>query len=168
MLERFGYKPPIPEGLQREYETALHGVMRWKNGNWADNIYETDMDHVAGMFIVLQDMNNSCPNLPSDIDTEAVKHMIYIHDQGEISVGDLTHNRHDYEIQYPEWKRKEYIAGRWQLRRIRDKGIRLNAETLYDRCFNIKDDDKEAMLTDFIDKMQGQGLVLEMYSPEEE
>lgn len=104
---------------------------------------------------MLSDIKKACPTLSSDIDTETVEHMIYIHDQGEISVGDLTHNRDDYDTHYPEWKRREYIAGKWQLRKIKDRDTRLKAIELYDRCFNIRGDDKKALLTDLIDKIQG-------------
>jgi len=156
MLERdFGYRPPISDELRILYEAHLDQTYRWKGGNWRKDIVETDWQHVYSMFEVLQDLNKTCPTLSSDVDIQTVQHMIYVHDQGEISVGDLTHNRHDYAAQYGEWKRKEYIAGKWQLRKIKDRDIRLKATELYDRCFNIRDYDKEALLTDFIDKIQG-------------
>lgn len=156
MLEReFGYKPPIPKDLQRQYETALHGVLRWQGGNWADNIYETDMDHVAGMFIVLDDLNNHCPTLRSDIDIKTVQHMIYLHDGGEILVGDLTHGRDDYDVVYPKWKKREHAAFRLLTMQITDERIKQDTRQLYARYTMKKDNDKEALLTDFIDKTQG-------------
>ena len=156
MLEReFGYKPPIPEDLQRQYEATLDGVLRWKNGNWADNVYETDMDHVAGMFVILEDLNRVCPTLPTDFNLETVQHMIYIHDGGEILVGDLTRNREDYHTVYDRWKNREHAAFRLLTTQITDEKIKQTARQLYTKCTSKKHDDKEALLTDFIDKLQG-------------
>lgn len=157
MLERyFGYKPPIPEDLRNQYETALHGVERWKNGNWADNIKETDWDHVIGMFSVLSDIKKACPTLSFEVDIPTVEHMIYIHDLGEIEAGDLTHNRHDYHDVYDAWKRREQISGKWIIRRnAKDRDIRIQAMEFFDRYSQKRDDDKEALLTDLIDKIQG-------------
>ena len=156
MMEReFGYKPPIPDKLRAQYETALHEILRWKNGNWTDNIYETDMDHVLRMFFILSDINKSCPTLSSEVSMEDVRHMIYIHDAGEIIVGDLTHNRDDYGALYPRWKSREHAAVRLITRKIEDKEVMLKARSLYTRYAAKKPDDKEALLTDFIDKLQG-------------
>jgi len=158
MLEReLGYKPPIPEDLQRQYETALHGVLRWKNGNWADNVYETDMDHVLRMFFILSDINHACPTLSLDVDIPTTQHMIYIHDAGETDrrVGDLTHGRDDYETIYPRWKNREHAAFRLLTRRIEDPDIKFEARKLYRRCVTKSEDDNEAQLTDLIDKLQG-------------
>lgn len=156
MLEReFGYKPPIPKDLQRQYETALHGVLRWKNGNWADNIYETDMDHVLRMFYILSDINKNCPTLSSEVNMEDVQHMIYLHDGGEILVGDLTHGRDDYDVVYPKWKKREHAAFRLITRKVEDQEVRLKARRLYTRYTAKRPDDKEALLTDFVDKLQG-------------
>lgn len=156
MLEReFGYKPPIPEDLQRQYETALHGVLRWKNGNWADNIYETDMDHVAGMFVILEDLNNFCPTLSSDINKKTVQDMICMHDGGEILVGDLTHGRDDYDIVYSRWKKREHAAFRLLTQKIEDPELRNIARMLYKRYVTQDSNDKEALLTKLIDVDQG-------------
>lgn len=156
MLEReFGYKPPISEDLQHQYETALHGILRWKNGNWADNVYETDMDHILRMFFILSDMNNSCPSLALDVDIPTTQHMIYIHDAGEILAGDLTHGRDDYKTIYHRWKNREHAAFRILTQSIKNPDVKLQARELYDRCFRKREDDKEAQLTDLIDKLQG-------------
>lgn len=156
MPEReFGYKPPIPKELQTQYEAALGRVLRWKNGNWEDNIHETVVDHVAGMFIVLEDINKSCPTLSSDIDTETARHMIYLHDAGEILTEDLTHNRDDYHELHDRWKFRERSAFRLLTRQIEDKEVKLKVRQLHDRCFAQRQDDKEALLTEFIDKDQG-------------
>lgn len=156
MLERdFGYKPPIPKGLQEKYETALSIVQRWRGGNWKDDIHETDWRHVVGMFGVLKDINEACPTLLSEVDRKTVEHMIYVHDIGEIIKGDLTHNRDDYDFVYGKWKRKERIAGKWLIRKIEDRDIKMQAMKLYERCMPPQPEDKEALLTDFIDKIQG-------------
>ena len=156
MLERdFGYKPPIPEELQRQYETALHGVLRWKNGNWADSVYETDWDHVTGMFFVLQDINKICPTLSSDVNVPTIKHMIYLHDAGEILVGDLTHNRDDYYDLYDRWKTREHAAFRILTKEIKDENIKNQSRQLYKRYVTQNPTDKEALLTRLIDTDQG-------------
>lgn len=157
MLETFGYKPPIPEDLQKQYESALRKVRRWQNGKWADNIYETDMDHVAGMFVILSDIQRQCPTLGSDIDIPTVKDMIYIHDGGEIHerVGDLPHNTEGYELIHDDWKSREHAAFRLFTKKIEDPDIRLKVRKLYTRCVTKAKDDKEALFTDFIDKLQG-------------
>jgi 5'-deoxynucleotidase YfbR-like HD superfamily hydrolase len=158
MLEQeFGYKPPIPELQQRQYEQALHGVMRWQNGKWEDNIFETDMDHVLRMFVILSDINNSCPSLALDVDIPTTQHMIYIHDAGETDkrVGDLTHGRDDYDSIYPRWKNREHAAFRLLTKAIENPDMRFEARRLYKRCVTKNEDDKEAQLTDLIDKLQG-------------
>lgn len=156
MLERyFGYKPPISEDLQRKYESALHGVLRWKNGNWADYIYETDLDHVAGMFFILSEIKQSCLDLSSDIDIATVEHMIYIHDAGEVIVGDLTYGRDDYTRIHDKWKNKERAAFRLLTQQIEDEELKRESRRLYQRYILKRKDDKEALLTDFIDKDQG-------------
>lgn len=157
MLEReFGYKPPIPESLQSEYETALSKVVRWKTGDWEDSNRETDMDHIAGMFIVLEDLNGHCPTLYSNIDLEVVKHMMYVHDAGEIAVDDLAYDIDNYDVLRPEHKRKEYILARWMIKtHVEDRQIRSKALRLYERYIAQRNDDKEALLAEFIDKLQG-------------
>ena len=156
MLERyFGYKPPVPKELQTRYEAALHQVLRWRNGNWDDAIHETNWHHVIDMFRVLEDINKSCPTIFFEIDRKTVQHMIFVHDAGEIIKGDLTHNRSDYGFVYDEWKRKELTAGKWLMRKIEDRYIRTQAMKLYERCMSPQPEDKEALLTDFTDKVQG-------------
>lgn len=156
MLEReFGYKPPITKDLQKQYEAALMGVQRWKGGLWREDISENDWDHVRDMFGVLSDINKSCPALSFEVNMEDVKHMIYLHDAGEIIVGDLTHNRDDYDVLYPRWKSKEHAAVRLTTKKIKDKEVMRKTRNLYTRYTAKKTDDKEALLTDFIDKLQG-------------
>lgn len=156
MLEQeFGYKPPIPDDQRKEYENALMRVERWKGGHWRKDLSENDWDHVRGMFRLLSDINNSCPTLSSEVNMEDVQHMIYIHDAGEIIVGDLTHDRDDYDALYPRWKSREHAAVRLMTRRIEEKEVMFKARSLYKRYATKKPDDKEALLTDFIDKLQG-------------
>ncbi|MEK7517213.1 MAG: hypothetical protein AAB583_01585 [Patescibacteria group bacterium] len=156
MLEQyFGYQPPLPEKQQRGYESASHKVLRWQNGNWPDNIYETDWDHVVGMFFVLSDIKRACPTLSSDVDIETAEHMIYLHDAGEILVGDLTHNRDDYYDLYNRWKSRERAAFRLLTKAIEDEGIKKQARELYKRYVVQDSSDKEALLTRLIDMDQG-------------
>lgn len=158
ILKEFGYEPPIPKTLEKQYESALRGVVRWRNGKWADNLYETDMDHVAGMFIVLSDIQGVCPTLKSDLDISTVQHMIYIHDGGEIhpKTGDLAHGVENYDLIHDGWKRREHAAFRLYTRLIENPNVKHEARELYIRCAVAKaENDKEALFTDFIDKLQG-------------
>lgn len=156
MLEQeFGYKPPIPQDIQSRYEAALHGVLRWQNGPWADNVYETNMDHVARMFLILSDIKKDCLNLSSEIDIPTVEHMVYIHDAGEILVGDLTHDRDDYESLRNRWKKREHAAFILLTQQIQNLDVKLKTRELYRRCVTKGEDDKEAQLTDLVDKLQG-------------
>lgn len=157
MLERdFGYKPPIPDSQRKEYEAALMRVQRWKSGNWREDILENDWDHVRSMFKILSDINKACPGLFSEVDKPTVEHMIYIHDVGEIAVGDLPYDIDNYDALRPQHKRKEDILARWMIRsRIEDRQIRSHVLKLYSRYIAQKEDDKEALLVEFVDKLQG-------------
>lgn len=161
MLERQAYIPPIPDQLRQKYEAALGQVLRWKNGNLADNISETDMEHVTRMFFILEDLKNRSPTLSSDVDIPTVEHMIYIHDAGEIIVGDLVHNRDDYNLVRNKWKRREKRAFvLLTLFCIKDENTRTQARQLYERFTTVQEfqqeaSDKEALLAEFIDKDQG-------------
>jgi 5'-deoxynucleotidase YfbR-like HD superfamily hydrolase len=156
MLEQYyGYRPPIPDDLRERYEQELTNVLRWKNGNWRENIYENNWQHVSGMFSILNTVTVSSNTLSSDIDIPTVQDMIYAHDLGEILGGDLTHNREDYNEIRNRWKKREFLLGLHLLKRIEDPDIRKQAKDLYRRCFYPQDYDKEALLTEFIDKLQG-------------
>lgn len=148
------YNPPIPNNLRIEYENALAQTMRWEGGLLPSTKDESDLEHVDGMFKILNEVSESSVHIPREINLTTVKDMIYIHDAGETLTGDLAHTHPDFASLKPKIKRREMAAFRLLSRRIEERPIRDLARHLYKRCEEKNPDDKEAQLTDFIDKAQ--------------
>lgn len=141
----------LPEPLRQEYERALRGVPRWKNGIFLPDVPETDMDRVESMLEIFNGMKNTCPSLMKAVDQRAVRDMIYVHDAGEIVNGDLTHLDPDYNKKHDKHKRKEQL--------------KTKIGNLYQRVIAKKDTDREALLTHLIDKAQGNRFGFEHVFP---
>lgn len=156
----------LPKPLRREYERALRGVPRWKNGIFLPDVPETDMDHVNGMLNIFNEIEKSCPLLTQSVRRDTVRNMIYIHDAGEIINGDLAHLDPDYNKKHDKHKRKEHLGFRLiLLGRITDAQLRTKIGNLYQRVIAKKDTDKETLLTDLIDKAQGNRFGFEHVFP---
>jgi 5'-deoxynucleotidase YfbR-like HD superfamily hydrolase len=153
--ERSGnYRPPISQDLRKKYESLLSQTMRWENGLLDSNTPESDLEHVAGMLEVLEEMKQRFVHIPNEVNFTTVAHMIYLHDAGEILAGDLNHSHPEYHDLKPKVKKRERAAFRLLSRSIEDKPTRDLARQLYERINRKDSDDKEAHLADFIDKDQ--------------
>lgn len=158
--------PDLPNEIRQEYEKKLSGVKRWKNGVFLPDVTETDMNHVRDMLEIFNGMKNTCPSLMKAVDEKTVRDMIYIHDAGEIINGDLAHLDPDYNKKHDKHKRKEHLGFRLiLLKHITDAQLRTKMGNLYKRAIAKKDTDKEALLTDLIDKTQGSRFGFEHVFP---
>ena len=149
------YYPPIPDKIKIEYENNLRKIMRWESGLLTPSIPESDLEHVRDMLIFLEDIKQNCIHIPAEVNFTTTSHMIYIHDAGEILAGDLAHTHPNYSNLKPQVKKKEKAAFRLLTRAIENEATKNLARELYKRCENKSPNDKEAQLTDFIDKAQG-------------
>lgn len=148
--------PPIPEKLRERYEKSLAATLRWQGAFWPPDKEESDYDHVVGIFQLLDQIKPACPNLFSEVDLSIVKHMIYIHDGGEIpkSIGDLAIHSPDYEERRLRHKSRERYAFELLTRRnVKSLNLQKDIIELYGRC--VEKNDRESRLTSVIDKMQG-------------
>lgn len=156
MNERFSlYSPPIPQELKAKYEGALHGELRWLNGELVAKRQESDLQHVQGMFEIHGELETQYPHLVSEIDSDTAEHMMYIHDAGEILAHDLAHTVPNYDAIHDRWKRRERAAFRFLTgSHISDIELRAHARKLYQR-YDAKDPmDKESHYVQMIDKIQ--------------
>ena len=148
------YRPPIPDRIRAQYEEGLSATLRWESGLLPSERKESDLEHTREMLIILEDIEQRCTILSSEINLTTVAHMIYVHDGGEILAGDLAHSHPDYLDLKPKVKKRELAAFRHLTRAIDDEAIRFLARSLFKRAQTKAPDDKEAQLTDFIDKTQ--------------
>lgn len=154
MAERPTYSPPLPDDLRKAYEDGLASVPRWVSDWLPSKQPENDLEHVNRMLIILEEMPERFPHIADEVDFETTAHMIYIHDGGEILAGDLPHSHPDYNILKPQVKRRERLGFRWITRQITDIELREYTRELYKRAEGKAPGDKEAQLTDLLDKTQ--------------
>ena len=148
------YSPPIPDEIRLEYEKHLSETMRWENGLLSSNTEESDLDHVRSMLLILEDIEQKFVHIPNEVNFTTVSHMIYLHDAGEILAGDLVHSHPYYSSLKPKVKKREIAAFRLLSRSLEDETTKTVARDLYRRVHGKSANDKEAQLTDFIDKAQ--------------
>ncbi len=149
------YRPPIPEELKQEYEGQLSQVQRWKDGSISSDREESDLQHVNGMLLILEEMQERFPHMFNEINATTVAHMIYIHDAGEILAGDLSHLNPNYDSLRGPVKRRERLSFRLAIaKRIKNQPLRELTMNLYSRYVEKGKNDKEVQLTDLIDKIQ--------------
>lgn len=148
------YKPPIPDDLRQRYEEELSGVERWRNQLLPTKEPENDLQHVRRMHVILDEIRERYSSIVREVDFETTAHMIYVHDGGEIISKDLSRSHPDYDGLRPRHKKKERAGFRWMTRNISDIELKAHARRLYERAEEKAPDDKEAQLTDVIDKVQ--------------
>lgn len=148
------YRPPIPNSLRQRYENGLSGVQRWQRQPLPTLEPENDLQHVKRGEVIIDDMQERLPAVRKEVDFEIVRHMFYIHDAGEIIVGDLARQDFDWDKLKPRHKRREKAAFRLMTREIQDIELQAYARQLYKRAEDKNSNDKEAQLTDVIDKVQ--------------
>ena len=100
-----------------------------------------------------EDIGHQFIHIPSEVNFTTVSHMIYIHDAGEMA-GDLTHSHPNYDEVRPRVKRREVAAFRLLSRSLEDEPTKTAVRDLYRRVHAKSPEDKEAQLTDYIDKVQ--------------
>lgn len=153
LLEPFPYAPLIPASLHNQYVARLASVERWIGSDFCPDTTETDYDHLLGMFKISHELRGR-PILASSVNFEEVDHMIYVHDGGEILVGDLAIGRPDYFQIHDKFKRRERAAVRYLLNRIPDPNAKQLLRTYSRRYEEASQDDNEALMTHLIDKLQ--------------
>ncbi|OGK36845.1 hypothetical protein A3F03_00660 [Candidatus Roizmanbacteria bacterium RIFCSPHIGHO2_12_FULL_41_11] len=148
------YRPPVSDSIRAEYERGLAKILRWENGFLPTSKKESDLDHVRDMLLILEDIQQRFMHIPNEVNFTTVSHMIYIHDAGEILAGDLAHTHPYYTDLKPKVKKREIAAFRLLSKSLEDEATKTIARDLYRRVHGKSPDDKEARLTDFIDKAQ--------------
>lgn len=160
LLEPLPYSPLIPTSLHNQYAAGLASVERWVGNDFCPDTTETDYDHVLVMFKISQELRGR-PILASAVDFDVVDHMIYVHDGGEVLVGDLALGRPDYSRVRGGFKRRERAALRYLIGRIPDKNTKQVLRSYAQRYEEESGDDNEALMTHFIDKIQAVRFGLE-------
>ncbi len=153
--ERFpAYNPPIPDNLRIEYEKQLGKIIRWKGGILPSSREENDLEHTREMLIILENIEDNCTNIASEVDFTAVYPMAYIHDAGEIYAGDLALTHPNHHSLKPQVKRRERAGFRLLTKSLEDEYTRNLARELYRKLEQKAPTDKESQLVDFVDKVQ--------------
>lgn len=153
LAERY-VRPEIPEDLRHAYEGALDRVPRWIGVLVESPKKESNLDHVDGLFNLLDDIQVDYPGLTGVFDLEVVEDMIYVHDGGEIISTDLVRSRPDYDLVKPRHKRKERLGYRFLTKHIEDDELRAKALEVYQRYTDLDPNDPEALFTHLLDKIQ--------------
>lgn len=162
----------ISPELRALYEERLHEVKRWGRNasqDYGDNSYlpiregfeESDLEHTCGMLQILQDLRDTLVYLPQEISVRDATIMIILHDSGEIVVGDVP--GYGVERQNQKNKKRKKIepkaAEKFILEKVQDEEIREEFRRLYHRFQGQAPGDREAILTKWLDKLQGTTFV---------
>jgi hypothetical protein len=142
------------------FERALDTVHRWHDNVIVppEGISETDLGHVRGMEDILLEILVTAPNLSRQIIPGDVALMIRVHDMAEIIVGDVPCSVDD-----PATKRRkergEPLAAVMMTRNLGDPA-RSHLRASHVRYEKRASTDREALLTKWIDVMQGNRFAL--------
>lgn len=156
MLESY-VRPEIPGEIRNSYEEAMSNVYRWKNALTQTTKEESDLEHVAGLFSLADEIRGYYPALAEGMDWEAIDDMIYLHDGGEPfpEVGDYVISNLNQATTKEVHKRRERLGFHWMARKyIKDGDLRKKAEKIYERYVNYSLEDKEALFVHLLDKIQ--------------
>lgn len=153
LLEPLPYSPLISASLHSQYAVGLASVERWIGNDFCSDVRETDYEHVLAMFKISQELKGR-PNLANSVNFEDVDHMIYIHDGGEVLVGDLAIGRLDYLQVQKRFKRREKAAVRYLINRIPDPNTKQLLRSYSRRYEAVSPNDNEALVAHFVDKLQ--------------
>lgn len=153
LLEPIPYSPLIPAGLHVQYLAALASVQRWQGNDFCPDVMETDYDHILAMFKISDELRQRQP-LARAVNFDDVNHMIYVHDGGEVLVGDLALGRPDYSQVRERFKKREKAAIRLLIRKIHDPETRKSYLAYSQRYENVPAEDNEALVAHLIDKLQ--------------
>lgn len=148
------FEPPIPDPVRIAYETGLHRIMRWEGIILKPDMPESDLEHVGEMFAMHDQNQLDRPEILYGMNDGDIRSMIYLHDAGEIVVGDLARDREYYSEVVTLWKRKESLGFHMLLRHIPDKDVRDYARNIYRRYHEKALIDRETHYVDLLDKLQ--------------
>lgn len=149
--------PGVPERIDYWYSYGLSRQLRWVGAKTRSEKEESDLDHVRGMFDLLDEIVREHPLIVADMDLDAVRKMIYVHDGDELKHGDLVLSREDHAQIKDFWKaRGEQDYHEFVDRFVRRKHPTLadEADHYYARYTHYDPNDKEAIFAHFIDKVQ--------------
>lgn len=150
--------PNVPTRLDYRYCRAMDRVFRWGKGVLTPSIMpESNLDHMSGMYRLLDEIKLNHPEIVRGMDLPAVGKMIYVHDGGEWRKGDLVLSRTDHSEVVDDWKQGEEQDFYEMIERIvrkRDPQLAEEAIKYYRRYVHYDPNDKEAVFTHLLDKIQ--------------
>jgi 5'-deoxynucleotidase YfbR-like HD superfamily hydrolase len=153
----------IPADLKKGYEEHMDATPRWMNGAVRESrVLESDLDHTYGLLQIIDYIRKEFPVLCSEINMDKTEETAYVHDAGEIGVGDLALSNPNYNQIQAHWKHLEKAVFRKLTRdHISDPILRQKARYAYDRYVNYEkykehdmEDYKVGLLVHLIDKVQ--------------
>lgn len=148
--------PGVPTELDYRFCRGMNIVYRWKGSLTPSIMTESNLDHMRGMLELLDEVIEKYPAITSNMDIGAVRKMIYVHDMGELITGDLVLSRPDYEQVKTDWKKREEKGTHRLINKYLKKYPPLAGEVVhyYNRYTHYDRNDKEAIFTHLLDKVQ--------------
>jgi 5'-deoxynucleotidase YfbR-like HD superfamily hydrolase len=149
--------PGVPGDIDYRYSRGMDSVHRWEGSLTPSTMKESNLDHMRGMFELLDEIVETHPAIVTNMDLDAVRKMIYVHDAGELITGDLVLSRPDHAIVRDDWKRREEEGFHRLVERfVRKRYPQLADEAVhyYNRYVHYEPNDKEAVFTHLLDKVQ--------------
>lgn len=150
----------IPRELTGRYEIGLDSILRGQAENhWPFNRHfqETDWMHTLDMVKMISGIRARFPNLTTEIDLNEATIQAYIHDGGEIYVGDVPARGPQREsADGQRRKRLEPICvTRCLIPQIPNPSLKNRISRSYNRFMFQDPNDKEAVFVRLMDKAQG-------------
>ncbi len=144
----------IPSQIHALHLKGLNRVYRWIGGLTPSRAEESDLSHVESIFKIDQEIKDNFPMLGAEINLERVKFMHYVHDDGELIVGDLVRSIPNYDQVRQGHKQREE-EGYYLLvdRYIKDPALKQEAISAYQEY--LGKETPESLLANLLDKIQG-------------
>lgn len=166
-----------PEQNNEYRQRVLGVVMRWSAVDKKDKtegrnrkverillsiVPESNLEHTDDMIDITYEMEDRCPNLTKAVNMDLVRPIIYFHDGGERLAGDVLAVQNDCkdtkEIKRDREQRAVNALTSYRYIKDQEKGQAIrDIYARYDNCRpeeGLGLDDKEALLTHLIDKVQ--------------
>ncbi len=159
------YKASLNRKNRRAYERSMRHILRWQDEpikHLVEGLHEYDMDHIFALGSIAQDIATYNPHLSAEINFPAMQRMIIVHDAAEIITGDVPAvGVYRDSREGRRKKRAESLITRLMVNKYVRKEQRQAVLEAYYRYENVKHvlqsdqpvTDKEALLTNFIDKV---------------
>lgn len=143
-------KPLILNGKLAD---RLHEVKRWHGtARLQDGETESDLEHSLDMLRIKDDLFARFDALAQEFSDKALSVMIEVHDTAEIFAGDAPQELTPEERAEHDQRERRY--GSWLY------ASNPEIKELYQRSFDCAPDDKEALMTKLLDKMQAGETVI--------